>query len=125
MNLLIDMNLPPGLAKILTDMGLNSIHWYAIGPPNASDQEIMAYARDSNYIVVTHDLDFGAILSATHGKKPSVVQIRTKKIKADEIAAMLHAALLESESELKEGAILTIDVKKARLRLLPLVKNEE
>lgn len=40
----------------------------------------MAYARSNNYVVLTHDLDFGAILAATHGEKPSVVQIRAEDV---------------------------------------------
>ena len=50
----------------------------ALGANNAPDAEIMAYARAHDYVVVTHDLDFSAILAATHGEKPSVVQIRTE-----------------------------------------------
>ena len=40
----------------------------------------MAYGRANNYIVLTHDLDFSAILAATHGEKPSVVQIRADNV---------------------------------------------
>jgi predicted nuclease of predicted toxin-antitoxin system len=36
----------------------------------------MAYALANNFVVLTHDLDFGTILAATQGNKPSVVQIR-------------------------------------------------
>jgi predicted nuclease of predicted toxin-antitoxin system len=36
----------------------------------------MAYTAARGYIVLTHDLDFGAILAVTRGEKPSVAQIR-------------------------------------------------
>jgi len=45
----------------------------------------MAYARTHDFVVLTHDLDFGAILAATHGDKPSVVQIRAEDVSPDVI----------------------------------------
>ena len=42
-----------------------------VGEPNARD-DIMDFARTNNYVVLTHDPDFGAILAVTHGDKPSV-----------------------------------------------------
>ena len=42
-----------------------------------TDSEIMAYASANDYIALTHDLDFNAILAATQGEKPGVVQSRT------------------------------------------------
>ena len=39
------------------------------------DSAIMAYAAEHDYIVVTNDMDFTAILAATQCEKPSVVQI--------------------------------------------------
>ena len=38
----------------------------------------MAFAGANGCVVLTHDLDFGAILAATQGRKPSVVQIRAR-----------------------------------------------
>jgi len=40
----------------------------------------MAYAKDLDWVVLTYDLDFSAILAATQGQKPSVVQIRSGNI---------------------------------------------
>jgi len=43
----------------------------------------MAYASVNGYVVLTHDLDFSAILAATQGEKPSVVQIRADDVSPD------------------------------------------
>jgi len=120
MKLLIDMNLSPKLVNMLTDIGIESVHWYEIGAPNAKDTEIMAYAKEHDYIVLTCDLDFSAILSATHGQKPSVVQMRTHGFSTDKVAELVGSSILQCSAELKKGAILTIDANRARLRLLPL-----
>ncbi len=72
MKLLIDMNLSPRWIPLLRDAGWEAVHWSDVGKAEAGDAEIMAYAAAHDYVVVTHDLDFGAILAVTHGKKPSV-----------------------------------------------------
>jgi len=91
-----------------------------LGAMNAPDSEIMAYARMNNYVVLTHDLDFGAILAATQGEKPSVVQIRAEDVSPDVIGKQVVAALKQMETELEEGALLTVDPNRTRLRVLPL-----
>ena len=81
---------------------------------------IMAYANANDYVVLTHDLDFGAILAATHGEKPSVVQIRADDVSPDVIGRQVIGALQQMASELEEGALLTVDPNRTRLRVLPL-----
>jgi predicted nuclease of predicted toxin-antitoxin system len=80
----------------------------------------MAYASANDYVVLTHDLDFSAILAATHGEKPSVAQIRADDLSWSVIGKQVIAALLQAAADLEEGALLTIDPKRIRLRLLPL-----
>ena len=71
-------------------------------------------------MVLTHDLDFGAILAATHGQKPSVVQVRAEDVSPAMIGQQVILALRQMASELEEGALLTVDPSRTRLRLLPL-----
>ena len=71
-------------------------------------------------MVLTHDLDFSAILAATHGEKPSVVQIRAEDVSPETIAPQVTAALRQMAVELDEGALLTVDPNRTRLRVLPL-----
>lgn len=73
MKLLVDMNLSPRWVDTLAKANIEAAHWSKVGAANAPDTEIMAYARQHDYIVLTHDLDFSAILAATHGEQPSVV----------------------------------------------------
>ena len=120
MKLLLDMNLPPKLADILANRGIPSIHWYAIGAPDATDEKIMLYAKDNDYVVVTHDLDFSAILSVTHGQKPSVIQIRVQNINVEEIAEMVTTTVTNNTEAIRQGAIVSLDANRARLRVLPL-----
>lgn len=120
MKLLVDMNLSPRWVNLLADAGMVAAHWSTLGANNAPDAEIMAYAREHHWVVLTHDLDFSAILAATHGDKPSVVQIRAEDVSPGVIGAQVVIALRQMASELEQGALLTVDPSRTRLRVLPL-----
>lgn len=120
MKLLVDMNLSPRWVKRLVEAGLEASHWSSVGAANASDAEIMAFARTNGYVVLTHDLDFSAILAATQGSKPSVVQIRSDDVGPETLGPILIEALRQMAAQLEEGALLTVDPARARLRVLPL-----
>ena len=120
MKVLVDMNLSPRWVGLLNGLGMQAAHWSTVGKIDVPDTEIMAYAAANDYVVLTHDLDFSAILAATHGEKPSVVQIRAEDVNPDTIGTQVAAALRQMESELREGALLTVDPTRTRLRLLPL-----
>jgi len=124
MKLLVDMNLSPRWIGVLTDSGIDATHWSTLGAKIAPGSEIMAYAGMNDYVVLTHDLDFGAILAATHGEKPSVVQIRAEDVSPDVIGKHVVIALRQMASELEEGALLTVDPNRTRLSLLPLRSRE-
>jgi predicted nuclease of predicted toxin-antitoxin system len=120
MKLLVDMNLSPRWVKRLVEAGLEASHWSSVGAANASDAEIIAFARTNGYVVLTHDLDFSAILAATQGSKPSVVQIRSDDLRPETLGPILIEALRQMAAQLEEGALLTVDPARARLRVLPL-----
>ncbi len=120
MKLLIDMNLSPKWVSVLKEAGLGAAHWSSIGRPNAPDYEILAYAKSNGYVVFTHDLDFGTILAATKADCPSVIQIRTQDVTPEYLGPLVVSALHQFEKHLEDGAIVTIDQKKLRARILPL-----
>jgi predicted nuclease of predicted toxin-antitoxin system len=120
MKLLVDMNLSPRWITLLRDAGWESTHWSQVGHATARDSEIMAYAAANDFVVLTHDLDFGAILAATRGKKPSVAQVRNEDVSPEAIGKQIVAALHIAQAELEAGALLTIEIDRTRLRLLPL-----
>jgi predicted nuclease of predicted toxin-antitoxin system len=114
------MNLSPHWAVRLNEAGFPAVHWSGVGRMDATDNEIMAYAAEHGYVVLTHDLDFSAILAATQGTKPSVVQIRSDNLSPAAIGEPLIAALQQMSPELAAGALLTVDPGRTRLNLLPL-----
>jgi predicted nuclease of predicted toxin-antitoxin system len=124
MKILIDMNLPPRWVQVFGEAAWEAVHWSQVGEPTASDREIMAWARGNGYVVFTHDLDFSALLAATQGTGPSVIQIRTQNILPDAIEKAVIDSLERFRSELDKGAIITLDPARARVRILPLKGSE-
>lgn len=80
----------------------------------------MKFAEHEDYIVITQDLDFTAIHAHIHKSKPSIVQIRSDNIRPEVIGRKVVQAVLQMQEALISGALLTIDTKYSRLRLLPL-----
>ncbi len=120
MKILIDMNLSPEWVPFLEQAGFVCAHWSVVGDPRAPDPELMAWARAQGYVVFTHDLDFGALLAATRGHGPSVLQVRvncpTPKMVGADVVRVLR---LRSEI-LERGALVTIDKAHERVRILPI-----
>jgi predicted nuclease of predicted toxin-antitoxin system len=118
--LLIDMNLSPIWVEVLERQGWETAHWSTIGDPRAADEVIMEWARDNDYVVFTHDLDFGALLATTRAEGPSVIQVRTQDIMPQSLGERLVRLLQEYEPTLESGALVTVDEIRSRVRILPI-----
>jgi predicted nuclease of predicted toxin-antitoxin system len=120
MRVVVDVNLAPAWADRLRTSGHEAKHWSEIGALDATDSEILAWAVEHEAVVLTCDLDFGAILAASQARTPSVVQIRARDVMRETIGEHVLGVLAALESELDQGAIASIDLDLARVRILPL-----
>lgn len=117
------MGLPPAWTDVFTKHGWPAVHWSSIGNPRAADRTLMAWASEHDHIVFTHDLDFGTILALTRAEGPSVIQVRTHNVLPSHLEDMVVAAIRDNESELKMGAIVTIDESRRKARMLPIGRS--
>jgi predicted nuclease of predicted toxin-antitoxin system len=120
MKLPIDVNLSPRWVPTLAEAGIEAEHWSRLGDPKAIDADIMTFAREKDYVILTHDLDFSAILAASKREKPSVIQIRSEDVSPERIGDPVIKAIRQMSDLLERGALLTVDPARARLRVLPL-----
>ena len=120
MKLLVDMNLSPRWVPFLAASQLEAVHWSNVGSVKAPDTDIMAYAREHGHVVLTNDLDFSAILAATHGTKPSVVQIRSDDLSPDTIGPSVVNAVKQLATQLESGALVSVEPHRTKVRVLPL-----
>jgi len=123
MKILIDMNLSPDWTDLLRSAGWSAEHCSRIGPPNASDLEILSFAKANGYVLFTHDLDFGAILALSREAAPSVIQIRTQNLTPGSLAPLLLRTLDQFQDVLERGALISVDEFAVRARILPLTEN--
>jgi predicted nuclease of predicted toxin-antitoxin system len=121
----VDMNLAPSWVARLTRLGLEALHWSTIGAATAPDDEILAWAREHGYVVITNDLDFSAILAATSGPAPSVLQIRNQDLLSDAAVNFVATAIKAFRQDIEAGALLSIDETGTRVRMLPLRRSQE
>ena len=120
LKILVDMNLSPDWVPVLERHGWAAVHWSAVGDPRAPDLAIMAWAVANGYVVFTHDLDFGTTLALTHQTGPSVLQVRGHDVLPDHIEGVVVAALSQHEPDLKSGALVVVDERTTRARILPI-----
>lgn len=120
MNFIIDMNISPRLCEILRRRGHDAVHWSAIGPLTAPDNVIIDRARLDGRVIITHDLDYTAILATSGSTSPSVVQVRTQDVLSSHFEELLLDAIQRFSPDLEKGALVVIDDERSRVRVLPL-----
>jgi hypothetical protein len=117
MKLLVDMNLSPRWIGLLHNTGWEVEHWSAVGKVNAPDSEVMAYAAQHDYVVLTHDLDFKRDPCGNTWRK-------TKRCPDTDQRCQPAGNRIAGHCGLQASALLTIDRRRTRVRLLPLVAKE-
>ena len=121
MKILVDMKLSPRWVHVLSQHGHTCLHWSQVGDPRATDLVIIEWSRSKGYVILTHDLDFGAILASARASKPNVIQLRTQNPTPDAMEGPLVKALEKFAALLESGALISVDEEKLRARILPLV----
>ncbi len=118
--IVVDMNLSVEWVDELAQHGWTAVHWSSVGDPRADDSVIMAWARANGHVVFTHDLDFGTALALTHASGPSVLQVRGQNVLPEHMGPVVIAALRQHDAALAAGALVVVEERKSRVRVLPL-----
>ena len=120
MRLLVDANLSPVVAARLRGAGHEAIHVYDVHLAQARDETVLEYALEHDYVVVSADTDFAAILAELDSAKPSFVLLRhVNEMSPEEHAALLLANLDALAEDLEAGAVASFARGTIRVRRLP------
>jgi predicted nuclease of predicted toxin-antitoxin system len=119
-NLIIDENLPPRWVQYLESPDLRVTHWKDIGKVGEFDEIIIEYARDHEAVIVTQDLDFTRLLALRGSRLPSVIQCRVECPTPEIIGLAVREVLEKYRRQLLAGCLITLDLNRHRVRLLPL-----
>jgi len=120
MKLLADMGISPKTVVFLRELGHDAIHLHEQGLERLRDAEILCKARDERRIVLTHDLDFAELVSASRAQLPSVVVFRLRSMRPENVNQHLRKVLEQHGADLKHGAIVSVSEGQARIRTLPM-----
>ncbi len=118
--ILLDQGLAPLAAAILRQFGFDAVHVSELGMAQAEDQEILEYARNDSRVCITLDHDFHAHLASAGTGRPSVVFLRVEGLDAKRQADLIRSVYLQCEAALSEGAAVSADLERIRIRRLPL-----
>lgn len=75
MRFLVDAQLPPARARLLSGHGHLAEHVTDIGPSQTLDRDLWKYAVENEAVIVTKDEDF-SLMFAMRGEAPTVVWVR-------------------------------------------------
>jgi len=120
MNFLLNMNVHRDMAAPLMKRGHVYRHVGDIGMSRAKDVEIVAEAKRTGAVILTHDLDYGHLLAFSGEKAPSVIILRLRDLRLNEVLSRLDSVWKEIETPLTEGAIVSLSDKSLRIRTLPI-----
>lgn len=118
--LLANMNISPKTVKALREEGWDIGRVSQFLPVNTSDQEILAFARQEDRVVITQDLDFSTLLALGGFDRPSLIILRLSEGDPDTVSRRLIEVLPRIEQALSEGCSITIEDVAVRVRKLPI-----
>ncbi len=120
MRFLADAGISPRTVEFLRQRGHDAVHVRELAMQRASDPQVVEKARSDARILLTFDLDFGAILALGVVDRPSTVIFRLADERADSVNRRLEAVLSEQAAALASGALILVEDTRYRIRLLPI-----
>lgn len=120
MRFLVDECLPQHLARLLAAEGHDVVHVCDLGLDGAPDEVVLGRAEQDERILVTADTDFGTLLALSGASRPSVILLRRPGRRSTERLHVILAVLDLVAEPLADGAVVTAEASRIRIRQLPI-----
>lgn len=120
MRFLADAGISPRTVEFLRRAGHDAVHVRELAMQRAPDRSIVERARAEGRVLLTFDLDFGAILALGVVDRPSTVIFRLSDERSDAVNRRLEAILAEQAAALDAGALVLVEDTRYRIRALPI-----
>ena len=121
MRFLVDNNLSPKLADLLSQAGHDVLHVRDVAMASAADQVVLERARTERRVLISADTDFGTLLAQSGATSPSFLLIRRASgRRAAEQASLILANLDAVQTDLDAGAVVVLGETTLRIRRLPI-----
>lgn len=109
MKLLFDHNLSPKLVFLLAELYPGSSHVASVALDKASDSDVWAYARASEFTIVTKDSDFNDLV-LIRGFPPKVIWLRLGNCTTRQVADVLRSSFEVVEEFLASEEISILEL---------------
>jgi predicted nuclease of predicted toxin-antitoxin system len=120
MRFLADMGISHIVVTWLQAQGHDATHLRDEGLHRLENGEIFTKAFRESRIILTWDLDFTEILALSGRHTVSAVIFRLVNTRSAHVIERLARVLQESAQDLEDGAIISVEEARHRVRLLPL-----
>jgi predicted nuclease of predicted toxin-antitoxin system len=120
MRFLADMGISHVVVAWLQAQGHDATHLRDEGLHKLENGEIFTKAARESRVILTWDLDFTEILALSGRHKVSAVVFRLVNTRSLHVIERLARVLQESAQDLEDGAIISVEEARHRVRLLPL-----
>ena len=125
MRFLADMGISQEVVTWLRKQGHEATHLRDEGLQRLENGAIFIKAIHETRIILTWDLDFTEIVALSGRTQVSAVVFRLMNTRSVHVIERLKQVLLESAQDLEEGAIISVEEGRHRVRLLPLGRKRE
>jgi len=123
MKVLLDMPVSAALLDVLQAYGHGGVHAHQIGKDRATDEELLATARNEGRVVITADLDFPRLLALSAAEGPGLILFRGGNYSDAGMCDLLERVLTVVPVETLERSVCVVDKKRIRVTPLPLKRE--
>src|SRR6266545_5869781 len=118
MRLVADMHIAPRTVGFLRSLDHDVLRVDDLLAPTATDEAIVTAASRDGRHILTQDLDFSAIVALSGRTAPSVISLRLSSSRVERVNSVLQEVLPVVEPDLLQGAIVTVEDGRIRIRRL-------
>ena len=117
---LADVHISPLTVSELSKEGYKVSRITDFLPATFSDTKIVDFARTEKAVIITQDMDFSSLIAKSGRRSPSLISLRVSRANPVFISQLLKSVLPQIQTELSEGAIISVDDFHFRIRKLPV-----
>jgi len=125
MRFLADMGVSWRVVQWLRDMGHDATHLREQNLHRLPNGGIFTKAADEQRIILTWDLDFTEIVALSNTRVVSAIVFRLLNTRSANVIRRLTRVLAESAQDLEDGAIVSVEENRHRVRLLPIGRAKD
>jgi predicted nuclease of predicted toxin-antitoxin system len=118
--LLLDQGIPADSSALFREVGHDCKHVSEFGMQKASDEEILAFASDGNWCLITLDADFHQLVAVRGLARPSVVRLRREGCRAEMVVRLVRDVLLRYREQILSGCLISVKEKRVTCHALPV-----